>query len=154
MYFRDKRLWLVPFAALTLSDLYLDYHYATVMHYHWEIGGMLLRLLCFVAALGLGVMVARHRSWQNLFFGALAGSVIFYAVTNTASWAVDAQYSHDAAGWWQALTIGHPEFPPTWLFLRNTVASDLFFTGLFAFAMEYAARRAGRPSLLPGRVEA
>ncbi|MBL9211041.1 MAG: hypothetical protein JNL92_11275, partial [Opitutaceae bacterium] len=29
VYVRDWRLWLVPFAALLGSDLYLDYHYAT-----------------------------------------------------------------------------------------------------------------------------
>ena len=28
VYLQDKRMWLVPFAALFASDLYLDYHYA------------------------------------------------------------------------------------------------------------------------------
>jgi len=44
--------------------------------------------------------------------------------------------------------VGRPEFPPTWMFFRNTLVSDLLFTGLFALTLELAARRAGRPSLL------
>lgn len=154
VYFQNKRLWLVPFVALTLSDLYIDHHYATTFNYPWTFGGVLIRALCFIAALGLGAMVARRRSWLNLFSGALTGSVIFYLVTNTASWLGDITYRHDAAGWWQAMTVGHPEFPPTILFFRNTLVSDLLFTGLFAVSMEYAARRAGQPSLLAQRAEA
>ena len=154
VYFQNKRLWLVPLAALTLSDLYLDHYYATVFNYEWSIGGAVIRGLCFVAALGLGAMVARRRSWLNLFSGALAGSIFFYLVTNTASFLGDATYAHTAAGWWQAMTVGHPEFPPTILFFRNTLVSDLAFTGLFAFAMERAAFRAGSPSLLAKSVSA
>lgn len=154
VYFRDKRLWLVPFIALTLSDLYLDRYYATVYHYEWAVGGALIRAACFIAALGLGAMVARRRSWLNLFSGALGGAVLFYLVTNTASWLGDATYRHDASGWWTAMTVGHPEFPPTIFFFRNTLIGDLLFTGIFAVAMEYAARRAGRPSLMAKRAEA
>ncbi len=67
-----------------------------------------------------------------------ASSLLFYLVTNTDSWLGDAGYSHDAAGWWQAMTVGHPEFPPTLYFFRNTLVSDLLFTAVFALAMEYA----------------
>src|SRR5882757_8621225 len=113
VYIRDKRLWLVPFVALTLSDFYLDHYYATTFNYNWSLSGSLVRALCFVAALGLGTTVARHRSWLNLASGALGGAIFFYLVTNTASWLGDITYAHNTAGWWQAMTVGHPEFPPT-----------------------------------------
>ena len=74
--------------------------------------------------------------------------MLFYLVTNTASWASDAGYAHDAAGWWQAVTVGHPEFYPTLFFFRNTLLSDLLFTAGFAVAMEYALLRKGETSLL------
>ena len=154
VYVQNKRWWLVPFAALTLSDLYLDHYYATAFNYEWTWSGPVIRALCFAAALGLGAMVARRRNWLNLFSGALAGSLFFYLVTNTASFLSDATYVHTFSGWWQALTVGHPEFPPTLLFFRNTLVSDLVFTGVFAVAMEYAALRAGRPSLIAKRVAA
>ncbi len=52
------------------------------------------------------------------------------------------------AGWWQALTVGHPGLPSTLYFFRNTFASDLIFTAGFALAMEYVALREGNASLL------
>jgi len=154
VYFRNKRMWLVPFAALTLSDLYLDYYYATTFHESWMWPSVLVRLLCFALALPLGALVAQRKSWLNLFSGALGGAVFFYLATNTDAWLRDPYYVKSAAGWWQALTLGRPEFPPTLWFFRNTLVSDLVFTGMFAAAMEYAARKRGEVSLFAKRVTA
>jgi hypothetical protein len=147
-YTRNKWMWLAPFAALILTDLYIDHYYAVVYHYEWSLSGAVLRTLCFGAGLGIGAAISRRRNWLNLLGGALACSFLFYLVTNTASWAGDMGYAHNAAGWWQAVTVGHPEFYPTLFFFRNTLASDLLFTGCFALAMEYASLRRGEPSLL------
>ena len=148
VYFRRSWMWLAPFAALILSDLYIDHYYAVVYHYEWTADGAVLRTLCFAAGLAFGIAVSRRRNWLNLLGGALAGSVLFYLVTNTVSWIGDAGYAHDGAGWWQAVTVGHPQFYPTLFFFRNTLVSDLLFTGCFALAMEYACLRKGDPSLL------
>jgi hypothetical protein len=147
-YTRNKSMWIAPFAALIVSDLYIDRYYATVYHYEWSTAGAVLRIACFAAALGIGVSVSRRRNWLNLMGGALAGSVLFYLVTNTASWHGDLGYAQNAAGWWQAVTVGHPQFLPTLFFFRNSLASDLLFTGCFALVMEYASLRRGDPSLL------
>ncbi len=154
VYFRDRRLWLVPLAALVISDLYLDHYYAATFGETWTWSSAGVRTLCFLAAVPLGLWVAQRKNWVRLFGGALVGAVVFYLVTNTDAWLRDPFYVKTLAGWWQALTVGRPEFPPTLLFFRNTLLSDLFFTGVFAAAMEIAARRAGRPSLLPSRADA
>ncbi|HZP61125.1 MAG TPA: DUF6580 family putative transport protein [Opitutaceae bacterium] len=148
VYFRDKRLWLVPFLALSVSDFWIDWHYASVMHYGWSLGDALVRTGCFAAGLGIGLLVARRKNWLTLLGGALGASLLFYFVTNTQAWFGDAFYPKTLAGWWQALTVGHPEYPPTLLFFRNTLLSDLLFTGLFAGIMELAARRRGEESRL------
>lgn len=148
VYFRDKRMWLVPFAALTISDLFLDHYYASTFGEQWTWPSVAVRLVCFALALPLGYWVSQHKTWLNLFSGALAGSLAFYLATNTDAWIRDPYYMKNAAGWWQALTVGRPEFPPTLFFFRNTLVSDLVFTGMFAFAMEFAASRAKQPSLL------
>lgn len=152
VYFRDKRLWLVPFGALVLSDLYLDYHYAAVFNESWTWPSVLVRVVCFAIAIPIGVWVARNKSWTTLFSGALGGALFFYLATNTDAWIRDPFYVKTAAGWWQAMTVGRPEFPPTLLFFRNTLLSDLLFTGVFAAVMELAARRAGQETLLAKRV--
>lgn len=145
VYFRDKRMWLIPFVALSLSDIYIDYYYAEKFSQTWVWQSVLTRLVCFAFALIIGHLVAQRKNWLNLFSGALAGAVVFYLVTNTDAWLRDPFYVKSLAGWWQALTVGRPEFPPTLLFFRNTLLSDLFFTGIFAGVMEFAARRAARP---------
>lgn len=154
VYFKDKRLWFVPLLALTVSDFFLNAYYASTYNETWSWTSVLVRLGCFALALPIGRLVATHRSWLNLFSGALAGSVLFYLVTNTEAWLRDPAYLKTMTGWWQAMTIGRPEFMPTIFFFRNTLVSDLLFTGVFAFAMEFAALRAGRQSLLSKRAAA
>ena len=147
-YGRSRWTWAAPFAALLLSDLYINHYYATEYHYSMGAQEPLLRIACFAAGVGIGLMVSRRRNWVNLLGGALAGSLLFYLVTNTASWAGDLGYARTAAGWWQAMTVGHPQYYPTLFFFRNTLVSDLLFTAAFALAMEYASLRRGEPSLL------
>jgi hypothetical protein len=109
---------------------------------------MLLRTGCLGVALGLGRIVAQRRNLTNLLAGTLACSLVFYFVTNTAAWATDVYYPGNLAGWWLALTAGHPEFPPTLWFFRNTLAGDLLFTGLFITVIAFAAARDRRNSFI------
>jgi hypothetical protein len=154
VYFSNRRLWLVPIAALVLTDLYLDQYYAATFGETWTWQSVLVRTLCFAMALPIGRLVAQHKNWLTMLGGALAGSVLFYLATNSDAWLRDPFYVKNAAGWWQAMTVGRPEFPPTLFFFRNTLVSDLLFTGMFALTMEFAALRAGRPSLFAKRVTA
>jgi hypothetical protein len=147
-YRRNTWMWIAPFAALVLSDLYIDHYYAVTYHMEWSLQGAALRALCYAAAGGVGIAISGRRNWVNLLGGALLGSLIFYFVSNTASWASDLAYARSAAGWWQALTVGHPQYYPTLFFFRNSLVSDLLFTAGFAVAMEYASLRRGEPSLL------
>ena len=154
VYFRDKRLWLAPFVALMFSDFYLNHYYATVFHEGWSWSGMAVRLGCFLCALPAGRLIASRKNWLTLLGGALGCSLLFYLATNTEAWWHDPYYLKTSAGWWQALTIGRPEFPPTIWFFRNTLASDIIFTAGFALTMEFAAQRRGEPSLLAKRATA
>lgn len=148
VYVRDRKLWLVPFLALIASDVYVDHYYASQYGYLWTLGGAAIRSLCFVVALGFGRLVSRQKTWLNLFSGVLGGAVFFYLVTNTQSWMSDLGYAKTAAGWWQAMTVGHPEYAPTLLFFRNSLVSDFLFTAIFVGVMEFRALRQDQPSLL------
>jgi hypothetical protein len=148
VYFRDRRLWLLPFLGLCLTDLYINWFYAREYGYHMEIGAYFARAASFGVGIGLGAWVSRQKSWLWLLNGTFLGSLIFYIITNTQSWFGDAYYAKTLAGWWQALTVGHPEYPPTFTFFGKTLFGDLMFTGLFAGVMEWLARSAGEPSLL------
>jgi hypothetical protein len=47
------------------------------------------------------------------------------------------EYTRDLTGWLLALTKGTGGFPPTWMFLRNTLLSGGLFTGLFVGAAKW-----------------
>lgn len=153
VYFRQRWMWLVPFAALFVSDLYINHFYAREFGYSWPVSGFIARNACFLAAILLGAWVARRKSWLWLLNGSLIGALLFYFVTNTQSWLADPFYAKSLAGWWQAMTVGHPEFPPTIYFFRNTLFGDLLFTGFFAGVMEWVAQRKCEPSLLDSEEE-
>jgi hypothetical protein len=134
-----------------LSDLWLNYYHATRFGFTWSFGEILLRLLCFAATVGVGRLVARRRNGLTLFGGALASSLIFYVGTNTVAWATDPFYAKTLVGWCQALTIGHPEYPCTLWFFRNTLLGDLLFTGIFALAVKLISARTTTASVCPSQ---
>jgi len=141
VYFSDWRLWLVPFAVLMLSDVRLNHYHAIEFGYTCSFGKMLLRIACIAGALGVGRLAARRRNMLTLLAGALGSALIFCVGTNTITWAVDVHYAKTLSGWCQALTVGHPQFPGTLWFFRNTLLGDLLFTGVFALAMKLASAR-------------
>jgi hypothetical protein len=79
--------------------------------------------------------------WK-LVSGGLLGAILFYLITNTASWLFNPfnnpEYTKTFAGWWIALTMGTKGYPPTWEFFRSTLLSGGLFTALFAGAMKLA----------------
>jgi len=96
----------------------------------WNLVGC---LAVFAFAGGLGTWIASHKSLGKIIAGSLTCSLLFYVVSNTFSWWTYQTpqfadgYAPTAAGWLQANTYGIPGFPPTWHFLRNAMAGDLFF---------------------------
>jgi Family of unknown function (DUF6580) len=84
-------------------------------------------------------------SLKTLLPASIVASTMFYVVTNTFSWLSDPGYAKNFAGLIQSLTVGLPQYSatPTWMFFRNSLVSDLIFTGLFVVCMN-AGRSMGR----------
>jgi hypothetical protein len=128
-YLPRKFILLAGLGPLIVADLLLNAHYRQPL----IDTGMLSRYFCFGLILLLGYAIRQQHSHKvfSLFGATIAGSCLFYLITNTATWAATSDYSKTLTGWWQALTVGEPGFPPTLLFFRNTIVSDLFFTAFF-----------------------
>jgi hypothetical protein len=75
-----------------------------------------------------------------LLGGGILGALLFYFITNTASWLFNPfgnpEYTRNFLGWLTALTKGTAGWPETWEFFRNTLLSGGIFTGLFVGAMK------------------
>ncbi|SRR5579862_396414 len=121
----------LPLAALFFSDLALNAHYGVPL-----LGTeMLARYIALGLAVALGWALRERAKAPAVLAAAVAGSLLFYVLTNTASWLGSPRYAQSFAGWLQALTLGVPGYPPTWMFFRNTLLSDLLFTALFLACM-------------------
>ena len=136
VYFRGAMAWWLPMGMLLVTDVLLN-----VFYYHQPVldGYMLVKTLAFLGIIVLGKLFSPRMSWLKLTGGGLLGAVLFYLITNTASWLHDPGYAKTLAGWIQALTTGLPGYPPTWEFFRNTLLSGGLFTGLFVGAMKLTA---------------
>ena len=137
VYFpRRMALWL-PLTTLFLTDLVMNLFYYQTSPIDDR---MVVNYLAYGAIIFLGQRFKPRLSWLALLSGGLLGAILFYVVTNTASWLLDPVYSKTIFGWIQALTVGTPGWPHTWEFFRNTLLSGGLFTGLFAGAMKLGGR--------------
>jgi Family of unknown function (DUF6580) len=128
-YLPRKVVLIAGLGPLVVADLFLNAHY----HARAIDPGLCSRYFCFGLIVLLGYFVRKQHQYKVLllFASTIAGSCLFYLITNTTAWITTADYPKTLQGWGQALTIGVPGFPPTLFFFRNTVLSDLFFTALF-----------------------
>ncbi|MBI3695114.1 MAG: hypothetical protein HY238_09800 [Acidobacteria bacterium] len=129
--FRSKRdALLAPLLALMLSDyavVHLLYHgqYRWFTPYTW-IAFLLVGLIGFTL---------RHRITAARVAGAsLAGSVVFFAVSNFGVWLMGTMYPKTAAGLAACYVAAIP-------FFRNTVLGDLFYAALMFGSYYWVSRR-------------
>ena len=132
-YFPTRYKFAVPMIALLISDIVLNMHYGFSLSSPFVVS----HYIAFAIIGCLGLLLQGRASLKTLLPASIAASLIFYAVTNTVSWIFDPIYTKDLAGLLQAQTTGHPAFgaTPTWMFFRNSLVSDLFFTALFVLCM-------------------
>lgn len=132
-YFPAKFKFSIPLGALLISDLVLNYIYHAPLVQAQMAGHYIALILIGL----LGLALQNRASFKTLLPASIVGSAIFYLVVNTFSWLSEPGYTKDLAGLIQAQTVGLPQYSatPTWMFFRNSVLSDLFFTVLFVACM-------------------
>ena len=140
LYLPGRLAWIVPLSVLAGSDLLISLFFYREIAFSWLgfLTSQCPNYLAYAALIWLGRMLGAKRPWWMLLGGGIAGAILFYLVTNTASW-ITLAYPKTLAGWIQALTTGFPQHPPTWEFFRNTLLSGGLFTGLFVAAMKLTA---------------
>jgi hypothetical protein len=132
-YFPAKYKFTVPMIALLISDVVLNVHYGFSLLSPF----VLSHYLGFALVGCLGLLLQNRTSLKTLLPASIAGSLIFYIVTNLVSWLFDPGYVKNFTGLVQALTVGLAKYSstPSWMFFRNSLLSDLLFTLLFVACM-------------------
>ena len=113
----------VPIVALLLSDLFIGFYSPIVMV---SVYGS------FILAGLVGLWLKRRKSPRNVIFAAAGSSILFFLITNFAVW-LGGWYPRNLAGLAECYTLALP-------FFRNTIAGDLFYTGVFFGGYELASR--------------
>src|SRR5207244_5201343 len=137
-YFPPKYKFSVPLLTLFISDVIINLRYGAPL-----LDPQILVRYGALALVGcLGLLLRSRVSLKTLLPASIVGSSIFYLITNTFSWLSDPGYTKTFAGLIQALTVGLPEYSatPTWMFFRNSILSDLFFTLLFVACMNFGRK--------------
>ena len=134
-YFPAKFKFTVPLGALFISDLVLNYIYGAPLLQAQMLGHYIALLLVGL----IGFAMQDRASLKTLLPASILGSIIFYLIANTFSWLSEPGYARNFSGFIQAQTVGLPAYSstPTWMFFRNTILSDLFFTLLFVVCMNF-----------------
>jgi hypothetical protein len=146
VYFSGRAGWWLPLVTLLLTDIGLNIYYLCL---GWQVFELpILKYQLFVYAsygclIWLGRRFKPQSSFSALLGGGILGALLFYLITNTASWFfnpfANLEYTKDLLGWITALTKGTAGWPSTWEFFLRTLMSGGLFTGLFVGAMKLTA---------------
>lgn len=137
-YFPARLKFSLPIAALFVSDVILNSYYAAPLFTPL----ILCRYLALVVVGCIGLSLQNSASFKTMLPASIVGSTFFYVITNAFAWISDPGYVKDLGGLIQALTVGLPEYSatPSWMFFRNSLLSDLFFTSVFVFCLSFDRR--------------
>jgi len=143
-----SRRWavLVPLAALLLSDLIREVLYQNGLAEQWGLYRGMWTVYGTTALVALAARLARGTCSPLTVAGVtLAGSCLFFAVTNFAYWAEGATYPHTADGLATCYAAALP-------FFRNSLLGDAFYATVLFGA--WAAAEVRFPTLRPALVKA
>ncbi len=144
VYFSGRMAWWLPLSTLLVTDIGLNLYYR--FYLGWNVFDLpilkyqLFNYAAYVFLIWLGRRFKPGASFTALLGGGILGALLFYLITNTASWFFNPfgnpEYTKTLLGWLTALTKGTAGWPETWEFFRNTLLSGGLFTGLFVGAMK------------------
>jgi len=142
IYLKGAQRWLLPLGVWLVTD-----PIASALQGHPLLGWHHLGILVGLAATtGIALTLGRRAEAQRTLLAAAIAAVAFYFTANTVAFATDALYPKTLEGFVQAQWTGPVGFGPTWIFLRNLLAANLLFTGLFLIARSSLPQPAAKPA--------
>ncbi len=120
-YFSKKYLaFIVPMAALLLSDLFLGFY-----------SGMWVVYLSFALIVLIGMQIGQNKKPGKILLASISASVAFFLITNFALFPPNSIYPQNLIGIVESYTAAIP-------FFSYTLLGDLFYVGLMFGIFEIA----------------
>jgi hypothetical protein len=125
-YFDKKWLaFVIPLASMFLADMFLGFHNTMLFVY----GAILI-------AVSIGFLLRKSVSPMKVIGASVAGSVLFFVITNFGVWAVGSYYPKTWEGLMTCYTMAIP-------FFQRTLFGDLMFNGVLFISYWYFAKSFG-----------
>lgn len=109
-YLAKRWAILLPLAIVAISDLLIGWH--DTVPFTWG---------AFILTGMIAWWIRPRPSATRILIGALAGSALFFLLSNLGVWAVGGLYPRTAAGLWECYVAAIP-------FFRNSLVGDLLYT--------------------------
>jgi len=121
-YLNKRWAIILPLGAMLIGDYFIGFYGWPVMVSVY--GGLILIFF-------IGRFLARHKNVLAIAGSSLAGSLIFFLITNFSVWAFFSWYPHTFVGLLNCYTLAIP-------FFKNTLAGDLIYTATLFGVYELA----------------
>src|SRR5277367_1899191 len=89
IYFPRKNSWWLPILVLLATDIGLNFYYSAHGIEVWDsanLKNLFFNYIAYAALIFLGRRFKPQSSFTSLLGGGIFGAVLFYFITNTASW--------------------------------------------------------------------
>lgn len=131
-FITSRLAWILPLIGLLLADIVLNCHHGFAPIAPWTA----VSLACYALIACFGRRLnGPERSPSTVLKGTFISVLGFYLVSNSFAFVGNPLYPQSLAGWLQALSFGIPGYPPTLLFLRNSLLGNLGFTAIYLLAV-------------------
>lgn len=101
-----------PMLAMFVSDIFIGFYSLPIM---------ISVYLGFAITTLIGLKIRNQKTFAKIAGGTIAGSLLFFLITNFAVWAFGTMYVHNFTGLIQSYYMALP-------FLKNSLAGDLFYS--------------------------
>lgn len=114
-YLPRKWALILPVIVMLITDIFLGFY---------ELPVMLSVYFSFVLASVFGILLKNKKNWLLIGGGAVFSAVFFFLASNLAVWAFSPWYAKTLSGLFQCFVLATP-------FFKNTLLSNIFYTGCF-----------------------
>lgn len=135
-YFR-RYFILIPMLIMLISDIFIGF-------YDWKLMAVVYFSFALVGL--LGILMRKNKSMVSLLICTLAGSFLFFILTNFAVWAFSPWYPHNWPGLMSCYAMAIP-------FFKNTILGDLFYSSAIFGCYEILAQPKERLAFLWDKLE-
>lgn len=132
VFLKGHQRWALPLAVWLLTDPVTSLLQGYPV-FGWHHLGIALGI---AATVGVAMVARRHPRALPLLASSVVAALAFYFLSNMVSFILDPLYTKNWEGFVQAQWTGPSGLGPTWIFLRNSIAANVAFTGLFLIARQ------------------